>query len=173
MWPFKKNGKRCDANIGIIVPGLITYCEEAVPTFSKALSGEDTAGGNNKLQDSLFVELVIFGVHLMDRIVLFRNMSIHASFMDTLLPHLQDALEPGRKEKFQDLYNTRIMLYGKFQKLAAPENEAQEGSLFWEFGNAMAAVYANSNSDVVKPSSVAGIRLMSAVSQVLAKAEVV
>jgi hypothetical protein len=173
MWPFDKRSNNQDAKVDLVVPGLITYCEEAAPNFLRALAGEHNAAGNNKLLDSLFIELLIFGVHLTDRVVFFRRMSAHAAFINTLLPRVQDTLEPGRKEQFQELYNTRIMLYGKFRKLAAPENESQEGSLFWEFGKAMVAAYASNSPDSIKQASVIGIRLMSAINQVLAKAKVV
>jgi hypothetical protein len=173
MWPFDKFRKNYDANIDSVVPFLVAYCEETSPAFLKALGGNDNAGANGKLPNALFIELLIFGVHLIDRIVFFRRMSIHAAFMSTLLPRVQDTLATGRKEQFQELYNTRIVLYGKFRKLAAPEHESQEGSLFWEFGKAMVGAYANNNPDAIKQASVEGIRLMSAVNQILAKAKVV
>src|SRR6266446_10247166 len=135
MWPFKKRRGDFSALPQKASAVLLGVTEEAAPHLLKALVGEERVDENQKLLAPLTCELLIFGLHLTDRIAFGRlGASNRSDFMNALLPAIQQELQPPVSSQLEHLYNTRNTLYGGFRKLYPDKKENLKGTLFWEFG---------------------------------------
>jgi hypothetical protein len=173
MWPFKKSGENFSLRAQTAAAVLMAATEEATPHLLKSLVGEDCIDANQELIAPLTSELLIFGLHLTDRIAFGRlGASDRAEFMDAFLPAIQSELQPPVSSRLEDLYNTRNTFYGGFRKLCPDENENLKGTLFWEFGKALGSVYANSNPVRITGTSMFGMTFMQAINQAFDAANV-
>lgn len=146
MWPFKKNIGNFSVQAQKATDVIIGATEESTPHLLAALVGEERVKANQKLIIPLTSELLIFGIHLTNRIAFSRlGVGKRADFMDALLPAIQRKLRPPVSSQFGHLYNTRNTFYGSFLKFYPDNKENFEGSLFWEFGKVLSSVYGNSN----------------------------
>ena len=95
MWPFKKSGGDFSARAQTASAVLMGVAEEAVPHLLKALVGEERVDESKNLLAPLTSELLIFGLHLTDRIAFGQlGASNRSGFMNALLPAIQRELEP-------------------------------------------------------------------------------
>lgn len=173
MWPFKKSGGDFSLRTQTAATVLMVATAEAAPHLLKSLVGEECINANQELIAPLTAELIIFGLHLTDRIAFGRlGASDRAKFMDALLPAIQSKLQPSVSSRLEDLYNTRNNFYGEFHKLYPSENENLKGTLFWEFGKALGSVYANSNPVRITETSMFGMTFMKAINQAFDAANV-
>jgi hypothetical protein len=174
MWPLSRSTEHIDAQAKIVAPILMGCCEQTAPIFLKALVGEKKAGSNQGLIAPLTIELLVFALHLTDRITFARlGPSKRAKFMNALLPGVQRELKPPLDSQLQRLYNTRNTFYGGFPKLFPDKKDNLKGTLFWEFGKAMGSVYAENNPVAIAQTAMDGMDFMVTVNQVLATAKVV
>ena len=91
--------------------------------------------------------------------------------MDALLPSVQKLLKPPFDGTLADLYNTRQQFYAD---LRFPTNgQDLKGTLFWEFGKALAAVYADMNPVAVTMTASFGAMLLDLVDEVLRAARII
>ena len=154
MWPFKKSSGDFSARAQTASAVLIGVTEEAAPHLLKALVGEERVNESQELVVPLTSELLIFGLHLKDRIAFGRlGASNRSGFMNALLPAIQRELQSPVSGQLEQLYNTRNTFYGGFRKLYPDGKENLKGTLFWEFGKALGSVYANSNPAAVMEAS--------------------
>lgn len=125
---------------------IIGMVDEAIPHFVNALMDNRLDENQVGIDHALTTELIIFSVHLVDRIA-FRELGTtqRELFIDALLPIVQQELQVAMSSQFLALYNTRNEFYGRFQHLYPGHNQPSKGTLFWEFGKALGAVYAGSN----------------------------
>ncbi len=174
MWPFNRRSENFDAQAKAAAPMLIACCKETAPTLLKALVGENKPDNNKELIAPLTIELLVFGLHLADRIT-FGCLCARgrSAIMNALLPRVRDELEHPLNSRLQDLYNTRNAFYAGFRKLAPDDKDNLKGTLFWEFGKAMGSVYADSNPVAIIEASREGMSFMSAISQVLTTVKLV
>jgi hypothetical protein len=167
MWPFKKSGEDYSARAQTASAVLIGVTQEAAPHLLKALVGEERVDENHKLLALFTTELLIFGLHLTDRIAFSHlGASKRSGFMNVLLPAVQRELRPPLSSQLEQLYNARNSFYGSFPKLYADENENLKGTLFCEFGKALGSVYANSNPVAVTQTSMLGMTFMQGIQEV-------
>jgi hypothetical protein len=174
MGLFNTRGENFHEQAKTVASMLIDCCQETAPVFLKTLLGEDNLVNNKGLIAPLTIELLVFGLHLCDRIT-FDHLGERgrSTFMDALLPRVREELEPPFDSKLQDSYNTRNAFYGSFRRLAPDNNRNLKGTLFWEFGKAMSSVYADDNPVAVIEASMEGMSFMRTINQVLAIAKVV
>jgi len=131
MWPFNRRSENFDAQAKTAAPILIVCCEETAPTFLKALVGENNLDSNKELIAPLTIELLVFGLHLADRITFGRlGARGRSAFMNALLPRVRDELKPPLNSQLQDLYNTRNVFYTDFRRLAPDDRDNLKGTLF-------------------------------------------
>ena len=165
MWPFKK---KSDGDFSLpaqtAATALLDTTEQAAPNLLKALVGE--GGVKQELLVPLTLELLIFGLHLTDRIAFDRlGADNRAGFMNSLLPTVQRELQPPVSTHLQALYNTRNPFYGGFRKLYPEQQETLKGTLFWEFGKALGSIYADGNPAAITETSMFGMTFMQAINQ--------
>jgi hypothetical protein len=166
MWPFKKSGGSFSLQTQTAAVLLRAASDEAAPHLLKKLVGEEHIDTNQELIAPLTLELLIFGLHLTDRIAFQRlGESDRTEFMDVLLPIIRSELEPRVGSQFKDLYNTRNTFYSGFRKLWPDKNESVKGTLFWEFGKALGSVYANFNPARIALVSGFGVDFMKIITQ--------
>jgi len=147
--------------------------EEAAPHLLKALVGEERSNQNQELLAQLTSELLIFGLHLTDRIAFGRlGASNRSGFMNALLPAVQRELQPPVSSQLEQLYNIRNTFYGSFCKLYPDKKENLKGTLFWEFGKALGSVYANSNPGAIMEVSIFGMTFMRCINEAFEKTKV-
>jgi hypothetical protein len=174
MWRFNRRSNNFDAQAKAAAPILIACCEETAPTFLKALVGENNLDSNKELITPLTIELLVFGLHLADRITFGRlGARGRSAFMNALLSRVRDELKSPLNSQLQDLYNTRNAFYAGFQKLTPDDKDNLKGTLFWEFGKAMGSVYAGSNPVAIMEASMQGMSLLNTINRVLATVKVV
>jgi hypothetical protein len=146
MWPFSNSDKTTQLQAQQFAPSVLEMSRECAPILAKALFGEDHAEKIEESCDPLSMEILAFILHLCDRVMFMkRGHEVRTVFMDFLLLNIRDYLAPPQDEELENLYNTRQEFYSQFQRLIAEEGESHQGTLFWEFGKALGAVYANSN----------------------------
>jgi hypothetical protein len=173
MWPFKKRGGDFSARAQTASAVLLGVTEEAAPLLLKALVGEKGVDDNQQILAPLSSELLIFGLHLTDRIAFGRlGASDRSGFMNALLPAIQRGLKPPLSSQLEHLYNTRNTFYGGFRKLYPDEKENLKGTLFWEFGKALGSVYANSNPLAIMEVSMFGMTFMRGIHEAFEKTKV-
>lgn len=162
MW--SKNSGNFSVRAQTAAAVLMAATEKAAPHLLRSLVGENCIDANKELITPLTSELLIFGLHLTDRIALGRlGANDRAEFMDALLPAIQDELQLPLNSRLEDLYNTRNTFYGEFRKLYPAEKESLKGTLFWEFGKALGVVFANSNPARISETSIFGMVFMQTV----------
>ena len=163
---------------------LLSAAREATKIFFEGLSGEKPALDNDALPDgetsaaalmqSLLLEVLSFELHLTDRLAFSKfGSKERATFMDTLLAEVARRLEPPFNVELQDVFNIRQQFYGRFPKLYAEKGDSLAGTLFWEFGKAMAAVYADNNPAAVTTTSINSMTLFETVNGFLRMAKVI
>ena len=174
MWPFNKRTENFDAKADIVAPLLMDCCKEAAPTFLKTLVGEDKADAQSEHLVPLTIELLIFALHLTDRITFGRlGGDSRSSFMDALLPRVQGMLYPHFHGNFQEQYNLRNSFYGGFRKFYPEKNENLENTLFWEFSKATGTIYSKSNPAAIMLMVGDSMNFMSTINELLTKANVI
>jgi hypothetical protein len=95
MWLFKKSGGDFSLCAQTAAAVLMAATKEAAPLLLKTLVGEESVDANQRLIAPLTSELLMFGLHLTDRIAFGRlGASNTAEFMDVLLPAIQSELQP-------------------------------------------------------------------------------
>jgi hypothetical protein len=173
MWPFQKSGGDLSARAQIASAVLMGVTEEAVPHLLKALVGKKPTDQNQEMLSPLKSELLIFALHLTDRIAFGRLGAPNRSgFMNALLPAIQRELQPPVSSQLEQLYNTRNAFYGGFRKLYPDKKESLKGTLFWEFGKALSSVYANNNPVVTVEVSMFGMTFMEGIHEAFKKTKI-
>jgi len=152
---------------------LIGATEEGARHLLKALVGEERANEDRELLAPLTCELLIFALHLTDRIAFARlGTRSRSGFMDALLTAVQRRLRPPIAEDLEQLYNTRNAFYGGFRNLYPEKNENLKGTLFWEFGKALGSVYADGNPGAITEISTFGMTFMQIIQEAIENAKV-
>ena len=173
MWPFNKDADTLDTQANASACMLLKCSQEAVPTFLHALVAEENTSNNEAMAASLAIELLVFALHLTDRITFIRLGSRKRSaFMNVLLPRVRSDLSPPLDSQLEQIYNTRNRFYGGFQKLLPEKDENLKGTLFWEFGKAMGSVYTNNNPARIALTTRAAADFMNTVNRALVAAKV-
>ncbi|MCY3024461.1 MAG: hypothetical protein NTW87_36260 [Planctomycetota bacterium] len=163
MWPFRKSGDHFSVGAAAACNVLMGATEEGTPHLLEALVGKERVGESEDLLAPIKCELLIFGLHLTDRIAFARlGAGSTSGFMNALLPLIQQELEPAIGAQLEHLYNMRNTFYGGFCKLYPDKEEDLKGTLFWEFGKAMGSVYADSNPVAIMQTSMFGMTFMEA-----------
>lgn len=172
MWPFSRQTEGFQSKAEFVAPLLLDVCNDMSPTLLMALLGVEGAAKNKSLLPEIVMEEIAFGVHLTDRLV-FANFGAdqRAQFMDALLPVIKKLLEPPLDASLADFYNTRQQFYAS---LRFPKSgQDLKGTLFWEFGKALALSYANSNPVAVTMTSNFGADLLNVVDELLRAAKII
>jgi hypothetical protein len=173
VWPFKNSRIDFSAQAQTASAVLMGATGEAAPRLLKILVGEEQAGENQKLLAPLTCEILIFGLHLTDRIAFARlGAGSRSGFMNALLRFIQRELQPPVAVQLEHLYNTRNTFYGGFPKLYSEDKGNLKGTLFWEFGKAMGSVYANSNPMAIMEASMFGMTFMQSIQEAFENARV-
>jgi hypothetical protein len=160
MWPFKKSGGSFSLQTQKAANVLIAVTVKTVPDLFEVLVGEEHVAEKQEFIDALTFELLIFGLHLTDRIAFKRlGERKRAEFMSALLTEIDSALQRMSSQQVS-LYNTRNSFYDGFHKLYPDGNENLKGTLFWEFGKSLGSIYANSNPTRVTAVSIFGMTFM-------------
>jgi len=172
MWPFGRQAKQLQSKAAFIAPLLIDVCRETSPTLLRSLLGAESSTKNPTLLQPILIEELAFLLHLTDRLI-FAHCGVNqrALFMEALLPETKRLLESPFDASLADLYNTRQQFYANFYLPDSSEN--LKDALFWEFGKALAAVYADSNPVAVLLTAKFGAELLSLVDNLLQETEVV
>lgn len=129
-----------------VADATLESCETGVLNLMDALFGKENAENNSEYIEPLYLELLVFALQITDRIVFAKlGSEDRAEFMNELLSVVKKRIQSPIKSEFRSLYNSRTAFYASFQKLLPDESESPKGTLFWEFGKALGAVYCNSN----------------------------
>lgn len=168
MWPFRGNVPSGDVlrRSEVAATILIVIANESAPYAVKELVGEERADASGELISPITLELLILGLHLTDRMAFSKLGAANRTvFVDALLPAVQRQLNSALQPRVEALYNTRNMFYGGFRNLYPDKakNEILKGTLFWEFGKSLGAIYANSNPIAITQVSALGMTIMQSV----------
>ena len=172
MWPFSRRLESFQSKAELVAPLLLDVCNDMSPTLLMALLGVEDAAKNKSLLPEIAIEEIVFGLHLTDRLVFVHcGADQRAQFMDALLPAIKKLLEPSLDASLADFYSTRQQFYAS---LRFPKSTQDlKGTLFWEFGKALAAIYANSNPVAVTMTSNFGAGLLNVVDDLLRAAKII
>lgn len=172
MWPFSKRTESFQSKAEFVAPLLLDVCNDMSPTLLMALLGVEGAAKNKSLLPEIVMEEIAFGLHLTDRLVFAHfGADQRAQFMDALVPATKTLLEPPLDASLAGLYRTRQQFYAS---LRFPESSQDlKGTLFWKFGKALAAIYADSNPVAVTMSSNFGAGLLNVVDDLLRAAKII
>ena len=145
---------------------LMGWTEGGAPHLLKALVGEERFDESRHLLVVVQGELLMFGLHLTDRIAFGKlGASARAYFMDALLPSIQSELRPPLSTQLETVYNARQTFYSGFHKLYPDEKESLKGTLFWELGKMLSAMYADGNPAAIVGASMLGMEFMKGLSK--------
>ena len=100
------------------------------------------------LVSSVALELLVFGLHLSDRLAFQRlGDARRCEFMSALLPNVEAQLDSALRDGFRGFYAQRVFLYAKCENLFPSESNGDvlKDTLFWEFGKVLSRTYGNSN----------------------------
>ncbi len=140
--------------------------EESMPHLLMTLSGNQITKKDEASLNALICELLMFGLHLMDRISYSKlGVEERAEFMDALLIAIHSELQPPIHSQLEHLYNSRNVFYSGFRKLYPEKNENLKGTLFWEFGKSVGTIYGNSNPVAITEASMFGMTFMQSIIQ--------
>jgi hypothetical protein len=172
MWPFSRRTQGFQSKAEFVAPLLLDVCNDMSPTLLMALLGVEGAAKNKSLLPEIVMEEIALGLHLTDRLVFAHcGADQRAQFMDALLPAIKNLLEPPLDASLADFYSTRQQFYAS---LRFPKTSQDlKGTLFWEFGKALAAVYANSNPVAATMTSNFGAGLLNVIDDLLRAAKII
>jgi hypothetical protein len=157
-----------------IASRIVEACTEITTMLMKALYGENIPTDDKALIMALSLELLAFALHLTDRFAyIYLDEEQRYSFMDALLPEIQELINSPYNPTLQELYNTRQEFYGGFDDIIPEIKESLKGNLFWEFGKALTYVYANSNPVATFQVSLIGIDMFKLIYDILLHDEVI
>jgi len=138
MGLLRRQTKDLASKAEFVAPLLLDVCNDMSPTLLMALLGVEGAAKNESLVPAIVMEEIAFGVHPTDRLVF--GAEQREQFMGSLVLAIKTLLESPLDASIADLYNTRQQFYAN---LSLPKTSLDlRGTLFWEFGKALAAVYA-------------------------------
>ena len=168
MWPLGDGTEEPLSKAEIVASSLVELCKDTSSMFLKGLLGEDVSTASQALIEPVNLEVLLFALHLTDRLTFVHLRSgERALFMEALLPAVKRLLRPPLDANLADLYNVRQQFYGGFAKLCPDGDDSLKGTLFWEFGKALAAVYADYNPVAATLTSAAGMDLLKLINEVL------
>ena len=145
MWPFDKKPKRGLQDRIKTAHELITgLADRVTPDLMKGVMGEDWQVRFPSYYVFVHLEVIVFQLHLTDRIVNGRMREHREEFMDALLPLTFVNLPEDTASRLQQVYNERQILYGSCKKIFADKDEALGGTLIWEFGKIIVEKYTGS-----------------------------
>lgn len=141
-----------------------------LPQFFRHLISSDTKEPDSAVKERGSIEVLVFALHLTDRIALSRlGNERRTSFMNAFLPAVQRKLVADVARKLPSWYNERSLFY-QACRLPKPGDDKQKGTLFWEFAKLMASpvhnpnpVYSNWNPVAFVELSLWGMDLMIAI----------
>ncbi len=121
----------------------------ATESIIKSIGGEKCEDVNTG-EKIIFLEFLFFLIHLTDR-VSFNELDNdkRAIFIDNLVMVLRESLaetvedvteRAALRDRFPKAYNERQVEYGKFKELFPDKDEDLKGTVFGEFGKAMASI---------------------------------
>lgn len=134
-----------------LAPMLLSYVLGDSSNFLLVLQQSKKLGDDlTEFQDSISLELVVYCIHLIERITIaYLTEEQERRFMDALLKEIQEQVTRSMsmtgvaaadfREQFNDFYVARSIEYNGY-KLASDEDESLKGVLAWEFGKRIVSI---------------------------------
>lgn len=129
---------------------LVEITTEDIQFFFEELRKDKQRRVDESKSKEVFFEMVIFYIHLIDRIS-FAQLEAEKrnAFMNTLfvevqkeLSRIQDIKNEHFLNAFDDFYNLRQIEYGQY-RLIPEHGEGAKGTLTWELGKKVAGILGN------------------------------
>jgi hypothetical protein len=128
MSPLREKRDENAEKVNAAVATILQLAAGATPTVLKDFGL--AAAPDDGTVFAVTNELVIFAVHLTDRIAFGAMSERRDTFMDRLLPLVQSKLTPELRSSFLATYNIRQAFYGGFKKLVPDRAGILIGTLF-------------------------------------------
>jgi hypothetical protein len=179
LWPFRKRAQDYRSRADQMAEFLVRFSQEATNVVLEGLLGKDALDNAvparaEELIASLAIELLVFALHLVDRLTFSVIGSANRElFMDELCAATERLTKSPFDDRLRRLYNTRQEFYSHFTQLVAINEESLRGTLFWEFGKMLASTYAESNPEAVFMTSANGMNLYEAIADALREVKVI